>query len=239
MMQKTYDIHAEVCAEFYRLSIDSVAAARFIWEHSRARKGESALFVGGMFDIAARLAQLGLDVTVVDYSSSMVEAGRRLHPQMSFSVADLRSLPYRARFDIVYVVGRVFTHLLTKDELHQGLSSCYTALVDGGRLFFDNYEDTLIQQTDYFNGEIVCRDETVQIRRSSKTTLLSQSPYIVRWDARYTGSLQGSAFDFTDSMEHRAFSRSEVAAAVEEETFRLVAQGANFDDTSFFTLAAR
>ena len=127
--------------------------------------------------------------------------------------------------------------MISNDDLGRALRSCRSSLSDGGRWFFDNYEDRKIQTTNYFNGEILLEGADCRIRRQSSTTLLSAAPCVVRWDAQYDGILDGRPFRFSDSMEHRAFSRGEIASLLPDYGFDLQSQGDNFDETSFFTLA--
>lgn len=201
------------------------------------KAGDRVLFVGGMFEIANCLLQHGVDLTVVDYSAEMVSLAQGRFPGTRVEKTDLRSLPYENEFDFVFVVGRVFTHMISDDDLRLALCSCRKALRREGMLFFDNYEDSKIEITNYFNGELCLRNATTEIRRRSTTTRLSNSPRVVRWEAIYTGVFDGEPFEFCDAIEHRAWSRGEILPFLELTGFELISQGDNFDETSFFTLA--
>lgn len=237
----TYSKHAEICAKFYELAIDAESTSTFVFEKSRAapekEAGEKALFIGGMFQVAKGLIDKGLNLTVVDYTDQMVNIGKAKLLGTQVEKADLRSLPYLQQFDIIFAIGRVFTHMTTDEDLHKALSACRKSLKKGGRLFFDNYEDTKIQKTKYFNGTIRCHQGTTTIQRTSSTTKISDSPYLVRWDAEYSGHINNNDFSFSDSSPHRAFSRQEIADLLPRFNFKLIAQGDNFDETSFYTLA--
>jgi len=143
-MSDTYSTYADICAKFYALTMDARAVAEFVMARSQSGVGERALFVGGMFDVAAGLSSLGLQLTVVDYTEEMVRVGRRRLPQCEVVRADLRELPFRGQFDTVFVVGRVFTHMTTDHDLVAALASCHQALKPSGKLFADNYEDSRI-----------------------------------------------------------------------------------------------
>src|SRR5688572_16221298 len=127
-MSSTYTEHANVCAKFYQLAIDSAHVAKFICENSRATAGQTALFIGGMFDIAAELKARGLELTLSDYTDEMVELARLRFPTERVEKADLRSLPFRNEFDLVLVVGRVFTHMTSDADLSAALTSCRKSL---------------------------------------------------------------------------------------------------------------
>jgi len=238
-MSDTYSVHAHICAKFYELNLDAQAVARFVFERSGSVPGQMALFVGGMFEVAAALSSLGLDLTVVDYTDEMVEVGKLRLPQCNVTKADLRALPFHEAFDTVFVVGRVFTHMVTNEDLTAALASCRRALKPQGRLFADNYEDSRIQVTDYFNGTIEAKDNRCTIVRVSTTERLSGAPYVVNWRAEYAGVMDGTPFRFSDSIEHRAFSRAEFADHAQKVGLEVLSQGDNFDDTSFYTLSQR
>lgn len=236
-MNDTYSKNAAICSKFYELSVDPQAIDAFILERSRVTTGCHALFVGGMFEIANALLKHGINLTIVDYSEEMVSIGRKRFPNTRIEKADLRSLPYKNEFDFVFAVGRVFTHMISDDDLRLALCSCHSALRGAGSLFLDNYEDSKIEVTNYFNGEIRLRDKTAEIQRKSTTTRLSDTPLVVQWDASYAGTIDGQPFEFFDSIKHRAWSRKEIQPFLEQSGFELIAQGDNFDETSFFTLA--
>jgi ubiquinone/menaquinone biosynthesis C-methylase UbiE len=237
MIVDTYKKYAGICVRFYELTAPQENVGNFIFEKSKCKPGQKVLFVGGMFHLAKALADRGLEVTVVDYTDEMVGMGRAKLVSIPVSKADLRSLPFTSTFDLIFAVGRVFTHMITEADLSQALNSCYRAVKPNGALFFDNYESSKIQRTTYFNGEVACSDGLTNISRRSSTLLLTETPHLVEWSTEYSGVLDGLPFHFRDSMKHRAFSRDEIARKLEDHKFKLVLQGDNFDETSFFTLA--
>jgi predicted O-methyltransferase YrrM len=238
-MSDTYAKHAKICAKFYELTVHSDAVGDFIFTNSGAMPGQRALFVGGMFGVAAALIARGLALTVVDYTDEMVSIGKARLPDATVMKADLKALPFQEEFDLLFVVGRVFTHMISDSDLSLALSGCRNSLRVGGKLFADNYEDVRIEKTDYFNGLVERRDPHNQIDRISSTTQLSDQPFVVRWDARYSGQFENSTFSFQDSMDHRAYSRSEFSDKLREAGFIVSRQGDNFDETSFYTVAER
>jgi len=234
----TYSTHAAICAKFYDMTVDSLSAGTFVLKESEARLGSDVLFVGSMFGIAGYLRDAGFPLTIADYSPEMLALGKQKLPCEAFDCADLRELPYADCFDLIIVVGRVFTHMISNEDLNRALRSCRRALRDSGKLFFDNYEDSKIRQTNYFNGVVRLTDSDTDILRQSTTEYVSRSPFVVRWNASYSGSVAGIPFAFEDSMLQRAWSRSEIRQFLGTNGFEPVKQGDNFDDTSFFTLAA-
>ncbi|MFN8389922.1 MAG: class I SAM-dependent methyltransferase [Bdellovibrionota bacterium] len=213
--------------------------ATFAFNTIEAHPSQRALFVGGMFDIAGELTGRGLVLTVVDYTSEMVEIGQQRLPEIDVARADLRDLPFDREFDLIFVIGRVFTHMLNDFDLTRAIRGCFRALKPGGRLLADNYESSRIEVTNYFNGVLEYENAGAAIVRRSSTRRISESPRIVRWDAEYSGRFGSEPFRFQDSMEHRAFERAEFAEHLRLADFDVIAQGDNFDETSFYTVAAR
>jgi SAM-dependent methyltransferase len=238
-MTNTYSAHAAICSKFYELTLNARHVADFVFAKGRAVNGEKALFVGGMFEIAGELALRGLSLTVVDYTDEMVAVGASRLPNCCVQKSDLRNLPFHETFDTIFVVGRVFTHMIPDADLLTALESCRRSLKPNGKLLVDNYEDSRIQVTDYFNGRIDAQDDQATISRISTTERLSEVPLVVTWRARYHGKMDGRSFAFEDAMEHRAFSRAEFASYLSQAGFQLLEQGDNFDETSFYTLAKR
>lgn len=192
-----------------------------------------------MYHVAASLVNLGFNLTCVDYSDEMVEFGRKRLPSSRVIKADLRDLPFEKEFDIIFVIGRVFTHMISDEDLSSAIQACWKSLRSDGTLLADNYEDIRIQHTSYFNGLIEGISPLGHISRRSRTESISDSPRVVKWFAEYSGTYKGEEFQFEDSMPHRAFSRSEFKNYLETANFEVLSQGDNFDETSFFTLARK
>ena len=169
----------------------------------------------------------------------MVLQGISRLPSTRVMKADLRDLPFENQFDSIFVIGRVFTHMLTNDDARSALGSLQRSLKNGGVVFMDNYEDSKIRETDYFNGRITVSNSNIEIVRDSSTEFVSEQPYIVNWSAEYRWKENGRVGHFKDQMLHRAFSRRELAKMLEKNGLTVVTQGDNFDDTSFYTLATK
>ncbi len=238
-MTKTYSSNSYVCAKFYDLVVDPKEVADFVFSKVVDYKPENCLFAGGFFLVARELQKLGLTITLVDYSDDMINKAHKRLSNTGTVVADLRELPFKEEFDAVFVIGRVFTHMLSPEDSSNALKSIHQSLKPGGLALVDNYEDNKIQVTRYFNGAITVSDSAVEIVRKSSTNLISRDPLIVNWRATYHLSSNGKFRTFDDEMKHRAFSRAEIQNLFEKHGFEIFSQGDNFDDTSFFTLAGK
>ncbi|MCB0333012.1 MAG: class I SAM-dependent methyltransferase [Bdellovibrionales bacterium] len=238
-MSDTYTNHSDICTKFYDLVVDPKEVADFVFSKIRNHNSKDCLFVGGFFLVARELQTLGLNLTLSDYSEDMIREAHTRLPDARAHVADLREMPFQNEFDTVLVIGRVFTHMLSSEDSSRALQSIHKALRPGGIVLLDNYEDTKIQVTEYFNGRVSVGDSAINITRDSSTELLTNDPCIVNWKATYHATANCTETSFQDEMPHRAFSRDEMRGLFEEAGFEVLAQGDNFDETSFFTLAGR
>ncbi|VVB57840.1 Methyltransferase domain protein [Candidatus Anstonella stagnisolia] len=232
-----YSNLAAICARFYDLSVDAREVADFVDAKISGSKPKKILFVGGFFSVARELIGKGYSITVADYTDEMVEEGKKRLPGAKIVKADIRNLPFENEFDAVLVIGRVFTHMYSDEDAGKALGSIKKSLKPKGILLFDNYEDTKITNTDYFNGRITVKDRGIEITRDSSTEIISKTPFIVNWKATYTVTENGTVQKFSDEMEHRAFSRDEIKRTLEKNGFKQISNGNNFDSTSFYSIA--
>jgi SAM-dependent methyltransferase len=237
-MAVTYSNFSEICTKFYDLVVDPIEVANFVCSKISDHNHQKCLFVGSFFLVADELQKLGIEIVLADYSKDMICEAKRRFPNTRAEVADLRNLPFRGDFDAIIVIGRVFTHMLTCKDSAQALISMHKALKPGGVVLIDNYEDTKIQTTNYFNGSISVENSAAKITRESSTDLISEDPMIVNWKAVYRATLEGNSVVFEDEILHRAFSRSEIYNLFEAHDFKVISQGDNFDETSFYTVAS-
>ena len=235
----TYSDFSDICTRFYDLVVKPKDVADFVLSKLGDHKPFNALFVGGFFLVAKEIYQKGIELKVVDYTDEMVEEARKRLPEIPVEKASLEALSFDNEFDCIFVIGRVFTHMLSVEDSENAVKGLYKSLKEGGVLFFDNYEDSKIRVTDYFNGRIDVADESMKIIRDSSTSLVSESPYLVNWKAEYKILENGVEQTYQDEMLHRAFSRTEVKDLLEKNGFKVEDQGDNFDDTSFYTLAIK
>jgi SAM-dependent methyltransferase len=91
--------------------------------------------------IAIPLAQAGVDVTGVDLSPEMLAILRDKDPQsrVKTDVQNMTDLHVDGAFDLVYVVGSSFYHLLTQDEQISCLRSVAGVLRPGGLFLCHGY----------------------------------------------------------------------------------------------------
>jgi SAM-dependent methyltransferase len=91
-------------------AVDAVLAA------AQPRDSDRLLDVGtGPGYVAAIAAERGLDVTGCDVSPAMLTLARKLHPSISFDIADARDLPYRNREFGIVTASFVLLHTALPD----------------------------------------------------------------------------------------------------------------------------
>jgi SAM-dependent methyltransferase len=84
------------------------------------------------------LLRRGYRVTACDISAAMVERAReKVHGAAHVVVADMRSLPWVAGFDLITCLNDSINYLLSREALEAALTSMWAALRPGGVLIFD------------------------------------------------------------------------------------------------------
>lgn len=234
-----YSNFASICAKFYDLIVDAKEVADFVDAKISRFKLQKILFIGGFFSVVEELINKDYSLTVVDYTNEMVKEGKKRLPETKVIKADIRALPFENEFDVVLVIGRVFTHMYSEEDLKKAFQAIGKSLKSNGILLFDNYEDTKIRKTNYFNGKISVKDNDSEITRDSLTEMISETPFIVNWKATYTVKEGGKTQRFSDEMKHRAFSRQEMKNILRKNNFKQIEVGDNFDDTSFYVIAQK
>lgn len=239
MTTNTYSEFSEFCVRFYDLVVEAEVVADFVLSKLGDCRCKNALFVGGFFQVAKLLHARGLELTVVDYTDEMVCLGRQQLEGIRVEKADLAALGYLEEFDVVIVIGRVFTHMLSAEAANSALAGLYRALKPQGLALIDNYESSKIEITNYFNAKVSVCDQQLVIARDSSTKRISTIPHIVQWSASYHVCEEDREIIFTDSMPQRAFSREEMSKLFTANGFNVCQIGDNFDETSFYTVAQK
>ena len=235
-MSSAYNEFADVCLKFYELTAESERVASFVTTLLSPYEVKSVLFIGSFLHVAKALDNYSC--TIVDYSDEMVAAAHTLLPDSNAQQGDIRALSFQNEFDAVLCIGRVFTHMFTDDDAHTALTSVAAAVRPGGVVLIDNYESDKIELTSYFNGTVRCEDESVSILRNSSTRRISDVPHLVEWHSAYRvrDKQSGQERSFDEQMPHRGFRRDELANMTAQHGLRVLSQGDNFDETSFYTL---
>ena len=104
-------------------------------------KGRSAIDLGAGYGIHAKaLAELGYDVTAVDFSSQLLEELKKNVPSAGIVNADIAEYEFTFRPDMVLCMGDTFTHLDSIETAGRLIRRISAALQEGG-LFFLSWRD--------------------------------------------------------------------------------------------------
>lgn len=111
---------------------DEVAASEFL---ARTANGGTALELGvGTGRVALPLAELGVDVTGVDASPSMVArlSGKNGGASVRVVLGDFADVPVTGRFDLIYCVYNTFLLLASQESQVRCVRNVAERLVPGG-----------------------------------------------------------------------------------------------------------
>lgn len=105
-------------------------------------KPRKVLDIGcGTGNITVPLAQMGLEVTAVDYSPAMIQVARAKAEQaqvsVNFVVQKMQQLQLAEQFDMVVCCCDVVNYLTTETDLQQFISRVYQHTKPGGLFLFD------------------------------------------------------------------------------------------------------
>lgn len=107
------------------------------------------------------LMRSGYRVTACDISSEMVQRARgKAQGAAHVVVADMRSLPWVSRFDLITCLDDAVNYLLAPEELEAALTSMWAALRPGGILIFDT--NSLATYRDVFSTTFATHDSSTR-----------------------------------------------------------------------------
>ncbi|GIN12395.1 SAM-dependent methyltransferase [Shouchella clausii] len=149
----------------------------------KPRKTESILDLGaGTGDLANELAKLGVDVTGVDQSSSMVAKARSKYPHLSFDVADATNLPFTETFDAVF--SNAVLHWVLDAEA--ALKSIWRVLKPGGRF--------VAEFGGKGNVETITTELIAQIKQAGYPYSIKQFPWYFPSIGEYASLMEKTGF---------------------------------------------
>jgi SAM-dependent methyltransferase len=131
---------------------------------------------------ALQMAQVGISVTGVDRSASMIGMAKKHREALShdarellhFRIGDIRSIDCHCRYDAVVSLFHVMSYLTEKDDLEATFQVARRHLVSGGAFLFD-----------FWYGPAILRDppkKRVKIAEIGDTCVRRTS--LPKWDAK-------------------------------------------------------
>jgi SAM-dependent methyltransferase len=131
-LARYYDLFTE------RAAYEPVIAQVEAWAQAQGLRGRRLLDVAcGTGKSFVPMVERGYELTACDISPAMVAEACTKAPAAEIVVADMRSLPWRARFDLVTCMDDAVNYLLTAADLHAAIASMAGALAPDGILIFD------------------------------------------------------------------------------------------------------
>ncbi len=168
----------------------------------------------------------------------MMHYGSRRFPGLRIESFDLARPSFARKFDVMLMTGKLSAQFFSDADFAAVLETSARLLNPGGTIYFDSYDSSKIDHSSYFGGEVSCGADGAVIKRTSTMRSLSQTPQVVECVAQYSGTIDSRAFEFTETFNHRIFSKEEIRPILNASGFDIVSQGDSFDENSFFTLAA-
>ncbi len=127
--------------DMWRAAIPAEVTAReaaFLFERLRLEAGMAVVDVPcGNGRHAIDLARRGVRMTGVDISHGFHEEARERAPGVEWVLGDMRTLPWRSRFDAAYCWGNSFAYF-DHDECLRFLEAVAAALKAGGRFILES-----------------------------------------------------------------------------------------------------
>ena len=169
------------------ISEGSDADAELVWRLLDLQPGLRVLDVPcGEGRISGRLAGMGCEAVGVDYTEAWIELARKQYPEVTFEVADMRSIEYDGEFDAVVNWFTSFGYFdpQTNDDV---LARFARALRPGGRLLLELHNpwrlQRLLAQTGGTSAYVVDKDDALMANRVSydpETHMSRTERFIVR-----------------------------------------------------------
>lgn len=233
---------ADVCQRYYDLYYGAERIYPHISRFVESPLVDNVLFIGGLTNLAARIAK-EKKLVFADYSENIVMgANSRFNDLIPCYQADIRQLPeFGQKFDLIVVLGRVSAYLCGKHDLHDALTSVKSRLNKGGALLMDFFRADKMLRGEVFNNQHHhLRGEDFMIDRSSFSEIApnDEGKTLINWRAEYLQIGEGDSFHFVDSQILRGFSVEEIESVLRGAEFTDWSFSAAFEDDSIMVRAS-
>ena len=131
------------------------------WLQQRALKPKTALDLACGTGVLCRiLAESGMDVWGMDFSSGMIDIARQESENIHYDVADMTVYRPDKRFDLVTCTGDAINHIPQLDAVKQIFQNVHAYLNPGGYFVFDILNEHEVSGSDPFEMDFL---ETVRV----------------------------------------------------------------------------
>jgi SAM-dependent methyltransferase len=222
---KLYSELAEIYDQLYLVTFNYEQDAEFVDSILKKYQITEFLEVGcGSGHLAKILFEKGYQITGVDLYKEMLQIARKRLPEVEFIQQDIRELKLARKFDAIIAMGRMFTYMITNEDVEQSIASVARCLNAGGIFLFDNFSAPHFIQNFKENEEKIHEVNLGhrKIKRISLNTWNLKHGVTFNWNAKYKIEEQGKLREIEDESVLRAFFPEELEYFLRREEMEIV-----------------
>ncbi|HEY5885720.1 MAG TPA: class I SAM-dependent methyltransferase [Pyrinomonadaceae bacterium] len=235
-------------ARRYDLIFGAYASGKFLkfYHQQIARYGEPVLELAcGSGRLTVPLAQAGFNITGLDISEEMLQAGRlkafKGRVKVRFIQGDIRTFDVGEKFKFIFIPSQSLSHLNSRTEIEECLSCVRKHLAEDGRFLAEIFNPSLkILARDF--DRLYCVGEFYDPNQGRRVLITEQMLYEtaiqvnqIRWFLRSEGSDEAQVLSF--KMRH--FFPEEIDALLWYNGFQIERKYGNYDEEEFCNSAPK
>ena len=236
---KLYSELAEIYDQLYLSIFNYEQDAEFVDSVLKKYQINELLELGcGSGHLAKLLFEKEYKITGVDLYDEMLDIVRKRLPRVEFIQQDIRNLKFDKRFDGIIAMGRMFTYMITNEDVEQSIHSIASCLNPDGIFLFDNFSAPHFIKN-FKEKEAKIHEVDLgyrKIRRISNNTWHLKHGVTFNWHAKYKIEEDGKLREIKDDSVLRAFFPEELKYFLNREGFEIVEL---FDHGFAFTILAQ
>lgn len=236
---KLYSELAEIYDQLYLSLFNYEQDAEFVDSILKKYQINDLLELGcGSGYLAQFLVKKGYKITGVDLYKEMLQIARKRLPEVEFFQQNIRNLKFRRKFNCIIAMGRMYTYMLTNEDVEQSIRSIAHCLNQSGIFLFDNFSAPDFVRNFKENQEFIHETDpgTRKIKRISKNNWNLKHGVTFNWSAKYYIEEKGSLREIEDKSVLRTFFPEELEYFLNREGLQVVEI---FDHESAFTILAQ
>ncbi len=236
---KLYSDLAEIYDQLYLSIFNYEQDAEFVDSILKNYQIKEFLELGcGSGHLAQRLVKKGYKIIGVDLYEEMLQIARKRLPEVEFFQQDIRNLKFRRKFNCIIAMGRMYTYMLTNEDVEQSIRSIARCLIKGGIFLFDNFSapDFIrnFKENEKFIQEV--DSGTRKIKRTSKDNWNLKHGVTFNWNAKYYIEEKGNLREIEDKSVLRTFFPEELEYFLNRGGLQVIEI---FDHESTYTILAQ
>jgi SAM-dependent methyltransferase len=235
---KLYSNLAEIYDQLYLNIFNYEQDAEFVDSILKKYQIKEFLELGcGSGHLAQLLVKKGYKITGIDLHEEMLQIARKRLPELKFIQQDIRNLKFERKFYGIIAMGRMYTYMLTNEDVENSIRSIANCLNPKGIFLFDNFSAPHFVKNFQANKEIIHQVDldTRKIKRISKNNWNLKHGVTFNWNAKYYIEENKEVKEIEDESVLRAFFPGELEFFLNREGLQVVEI---FDHDSAFTILA-